>query len=108
MKGINLTDPEFASRLDYFLNEVKENENQKLDEETRTLAILSVLVATQSIDLYKVKLEEALHTDYSPVMVKEMVYQAVDYLGLGKVYPFILATNEVMKENGITLPLESQ
>lgn len=108
MKGINLTDPEFASRLDYFLNEVKENENQKLDKETRTLAILSVLVATQSIDLYKVKLDEVLHAGYSPVVVKEMVYQAVDYLGLGKVYPFILATNEVMKENGITLPLESQ
>lgn len=30
MKGINITDPEFASRLDYFLNEVKENEKSEI------------------------------------------------------------------------------
>lgn len=108
MKDISVTDSEFTCRLDYFLEEVKENENQKIDEETRVLAILSVLLGTQSIDLYKVKLEEALQTGYSPIMVKEMVYQAVDYLGLGKVYPFLLATNEVMDKNGIVLPLESQ
>lgn len=108
MKDISVTDSEFTCRLDYFLEEVKENKNQKIDEETRVLAILSVLLGTQSIDLYKVKLEEALQTGYSPIMVKEMVYQAVDYLGLGKVYPFLLATNEVMDKNGIVLPLESQ
>lgn len=108
MKRINLTDPEFSDRFDYFLEEVKENENQKLDEEIRILAILSVLTATQSIDLYKIKLEEALQMGYSPITVKEMLYQATDYLGIGKVYSFILTTNEVMKENGISLPLEGQ
>ena len=44
----------------------------------------------------------------SPVAVKEMVYQSVDYLGLGRMWPFLRITNEIMERRGIALPLESQ
>ena len=37
-----------------------------------------------------------------------MVYQAVDYLGYGRVYPFLGATNECLIQRGIALPLEGQ
>ena len=37
-------------------------------------------------------------------MVKETVYQATDYLGFGKVLPFLTATNEVFAHCGIQNP----
>ena len=41
-------------------------------------------------------------------MVKECVYQAADYLGYGRVFPFLKATNTVLEELGISLPLPGQ
>ena len=41
-------------------------------------------------------------------MAKEIVYQAVDYLGMGRVLPFLDITNEVLTERGVALPLEGQ
>ena len=43
-----------------------------------------------------------------PVMAKEMVYQAVDYLGLGRVMPFLEAANEILTARGVELPLPDQ
>jgi 4-carboxymuconolactone decarboxylase len=40
--------------------------------------------------------------------VKEIVYQAVPYVGMAKVYDFIHATNEILASRGIKLPLEGQ
>lgn len=37
-----------------------------------------------------------------------MVYQAVAYFGIGRVFPFLKAANEVLAEKGIPLPLEGQ
>ena len=50
----------------------------------------------------------ALDAGLSPVMVKEVVYQAVDYLGMGRVMPFLAATNEILTARGVKLPLEGQ
>ena len=44
----------------------------------------------------------------TPIEIKETVYQAVDYLGIGRVFPFLKATNEVLAANGIRLPIEDQ
>ena len=44
----------------------------------------------------------------TPVEVKEVVYQATAYLGIGRVYPFLKATNEIFAARGISLPLEGQ
>jgi len=40
--------------------------------------------------------------------VKEIVYQAVPYVGIAKVFDFIHATNEILESRGIKLPLEGQ
>ena len=37
-----------------------------------------------------------------------MVYQAVDYLGIGRVLPFLNVVNEVFESRNITLSLEGQ
>lgn len=108
---INLyeTDPEFMERFDAFaLHEVVNDPEQQLDETTRYLAILASLIGCQGLDQYKVILPLALESSLNPVMVKEIVYQAVDYLGMGRVYPFLITTNEILKDECVQLPLEGQ
>lgn len=43
-----------------------------------------------------------------PVEVKEIVYQAVPYVGMGKVFDFIHVTNEVLQSRGVELPVQGQ
>ena len=50
----------------------------------------------------------ALHCGVTPVEIKETVYQATAYLGIGRVYPFLHAVNEVFEAEGIALPLPGQ
>ena len=101
------TDKEYKERFDYFLEEVKNDEGNKLDEPTRYLAVLSVLMGNQGICAYEEVLGKAIDV-LSPVQVKEMVYQATDYLGYGRMLEFLKVTNEVFNKKGIELPLESQ
>ena len=50
----------------------------------------------------------ALDLGITPVEIKETVYQAVAYLGIGRVLPFLNAVNDVFRSKGISLPLEGQ
>lgn len=104
-----VTDPEFMERFEYFaFEEVPNEDGQQLDDTTRYMAILATLVGCQGVDEYRLVLPRALDAGVMPVAVKEIVYQAVDYLGIGRVLPFLGATNEIMESRGITLPLEGQ
>ncbi|HIR53616.1 MAG TPA: carboxymuconolactone decarboxylase family protein [Candidatus Onthovicinus excrementipullorum] len=103
------TDPEFAERFEQFaFEEVPNEEGQQLDEVTRHLAILATLLGCQGVDEFKLELPRALDAGISPVMAKEVVYQAVDYLGIGRVKPFLDATNNILTQRGVKLPLEGQ
>lgn len=103
------TDPEFMERFDHFaLDEVVNEPGQELEDTTRYLAILAVLTGCQGVDTFKEVLPKALDAGLSPVMVKEMVYQAVDYLGMGRVLPFLRAVNEILTDRGVKLPLPGQ
>ena len=103
------TDPEFAERFEHFaFEEVPKEEGQQLDEVTRHMAILATLLGCQGVDEFKLALPRALDAGLAPVMVKEIVYQAVDYLGIGRVKPFLDATNDILVQRGVTLPLEGQ
>lgn len=109
MNEYRITDPEFVERVEHFtFDEVVTDPEQQLDEETRWLAILSALIGAQSAEAFRKLLPQALDAGLSPVAVKEMVYQAVDYLGLGRALPFLDITNEVFALRGIALPLENQ
>ena len=103
------TDPEFIERFDNFaFDEVVNQKGQELDDKTRFMAILSTLRGCQGIDEFKAMVPAALNFGVTPVEVKEIVYQAVAYLGIGRVFPFIKAVNEIFEERGIALPLEGQ
>ena len=65
------------------------------------MAIIATLLGCQGIDEFKTELPRALDGGLTPVMVKEVVYQAVDYLGIGRVRPFLDAVNEILTERGV-------
>ena len=107
------TDPEFIERFDNFafdevINMPLAKGQERMDDRTRFMAYLATLLGCQGIDEFRVMLPAALNMGVTPVEIKEIVYQAVAYLGIGRVFPFLKATNEILKEQGIQLPLEGQ
>ena len=109
MKNYRETDPEFAERFEQFaFDEVVNEPGQQLDEVTRHMAILATLLGCQGAEAFRLELPCALDAGVTPVIAKEIVYQAVDYLGIGRVLPFLDITNEVLSSRGVALPLEGQ
>ena len=107
--GYHQTDPEFAERFEHFaFDEVVNEPGQQLDDTTRYLAILATLLGCQGIEEFGAVLPRALDAGVTPVMVKETVYQAVDYLGIGRVRPFLDAVNAELTARGVALPLAGQ
>jgi 4-carboxymuconolactone decarboxylase len=106
---LHITDPEFAERFEHFaFNEVPNEESQQLDEKTRYMAILAALIGCQGVDAYRETLPKALENSITPIIAKEIVYQATDYLGFGRMLPFLNVTNKVFAERGVKLPLDGQ
>lgn len=101
------TDPEFIELFDNFAFDEVMHESH-LDDRTRMIAILATLLGCQGMDEFKAMLIAAYHLKVTPVEIKEIVYQATAYLGIGRVFPFLHATNDFLIEKGIVLPLEGQ
>lgn len=101
------TDPEFIERFDNFAFDEVVNQGD-LDGKTRFLAILAALLGCQGIEEFRAMAPAALNFGVTPVELKETVYQAVAYLGIGRVLPFLKAANEILEARGVALPLESQ
>jgi len=101
------TDPEFIELFDNFAFDEVVNSDH-LDDRTRMMAILATLLGCQGIDEFKAMLPAALNFGVTPVEAKEIVYQAVAYLGIGRVFPFLQTTNDVLIARGIELPLPLQ
>ncbi len=109
MKNYRETDPEFSERFEHFaFDEVVNEPGQQLDDVTRHTAIIATLLGCQGTEAFKAELPRALDSGVTPVMAKEIIYQAVDYLGIGRVLPFIDIANEILSSRGVKLPLEGQ
>ena len=110
MNHLRATDPEFMERFEHFaFDEAVHEPGQELDDVTRSIAILAALLGCQGIDAFeRLALPQALDAGVSPVAVKEIVYQGVDYLGIGRVLPFLEAVNRVLTAQGVALPLAGQ
>ena len=100
------TDPEFVNIMERFSEETEGV--SRLTEKERMLCILSALLGCQGSGEYRNVLHEALNRGIPPVAVKEMIYQAAAYLGLGRIYDFLIVTNQFMEQLQITLPLSGQ
>ena len=101
------TDPEFIERFDNFAFDEVVNSDD-LDDRTRMMAILATLIGSQSVDEFRAMVPAALNFGVTPVEVKEIVYQAVAYLGIGRVFPCLHIVNDILTERGIKLPLKPQ
>ena len=101
------TDPEFAEIIQNFAMDEVPNQND-LDPKIRHMAILATLLGCQGLDEYKIQLPAALKAGLTAVQIKEIVYQGTAYLGLGRIRPFLAATNEVLTQAGIALPQPNQ
>lgn len=102
-----VTDPELIETFDNFaFDEVLRQSS--LDTRTRLMVQLASMIACQALREYRVMAGAALTVGVTPVEIREIVYQAVPYVGMAKVFDFIHATNEVFAERGIALPLPGQ
>ena len=101
------TDPELIEYFDNFaFDEILQHGD--LDPRTRLMTQLAALIGAHALGEYRVMLGAALTAGVTPVEAKEIVYQAVAYVGMGKAFDFIHATNEVLTARGVSLPLSGQ
>lgn len=109
LRNLETTDPEFSELFSRFAgDEVIHEPGKTLDERTRYMAVLAALLGCQGRELFREILPQALDASVTPVEVKEIVYQATAYLGIGRSYPFLNITNEVLEAHGVHLPLPGQ
>src|SRR3954462_4736042 len=102
-----VTDPELIEIFDNFaFDEVLRHGS--LDVRTRLMVQLAAIIACQAVPEYRVMVGAALAGGASRVEIREIVYQAVPYVGMAKVFDFLHATNEVLTERGVELPLTGQ
>ena len=87
------TDPELLEIFDNFaFDEVFEFGN--LENKTKLTIILGSMIACQALSEFKMMVGGALNIGVTPVEIKEVVYQAIPYVGLAKVIDFVFAVNE--------------
>jgi 4-carboxymuconolactone decarboxylase len=104
---VAVTDPDLIEVFDNFaFDEVLRHGN--LDVKTRVMVILASTIASQALSEYRMMLGAALDVGVTPVEAKEILYQAVPYVGIAKVLDFIHVTNEVLLARGVELPLPRQ
>lgn len=101
------TDPEFAEIIANFSQDETVKESTLIEKE-QMLCILSVLLGCQGMGEFQNMLYVALNTGIDPVAIKEVIYQATAYLGIGRTYDFLNAANQIMEQHGIRLPLVPQ
>ena len=104
---LSATDPEWVDIVANFSQNETVKES-KLTQKEQMLCILSALLGCQGLGEYQNMLYAALKSGVDPVSIKETVYQATAYLGIGRVYDFLVATNRIMEKCGVTLPLAPQ
>lgn len=99
------TDPEFIELFDNFaFDEVIEATKDVLDDKTGFMTTLAVLIGCQGIDEFIPMVKAALNFGVTPEEIKEIVYQAVAYIGIGRVFPYLKATNCVFESCNIKIP----
>ncbi|MEH2376440.1 carboxymuconolactone decarboxylase family protein [Nostoc sp.] len=104
---LKISDPELIELFDNFaFDEVLAH--SKMDTKTRVMLILASIIGSQALSEFKIMMGAALNVGVTPVEIKEIVYQAVAYVGMAKAFDFIHATNEVLSSRGIQLPLDGQ
>ena len=104
---LTATDPELSEILGNFID-AEVPANCQLDRRTRLMAQLAGLLACGALTEYRALLDAALTAGVTPVEAKEIVYQAIPYIGAGRALDYLRASNEILADRGIELPLPGQ
>ena len=102
-----ITDPDLVETFDNFAFD-QVLQHGSLPIRTRLIVQLAAIMGCHAVLEYRAMLNAALNVGVTPVEVKEILYQAVPYLGIARAFDFIGATNDVLTQRGIALPLPSQ
>lgn len=100
------TDPEYARFFKYFdEEEVAKTVEPVLGKTHRYFVILAALLGCGGKEEFEVRLPQALDAGVTPTQIREIVYQATAYLGMGRVRGFVDIMNRVFTSRGVKLPL---
>lgn len=101
------TDPEFLAYFgDFAFDETLRDAS--ISRHDRLVVQLGAVIAVGAQTEFRALLDAALANDVTPVEVKEVVYQAVAYVGAARTIDFLRVTNEVLTDRGVALPLPGQ
>ena len=104
---LKVTDPELIEIFDnWAFDEVIETTD--MDVRLRLMVQLAALIACQAANEYRIMLGAALNVGVTPVEAREILYQALPYVGMARLFDFLHTTNEVFTSRGIALPLPEQ
>ncbi|MBX7491095.1 carboxymuconolactone decarboxylase family protein [Helicobacter sp. Faydin-H64] len=104
---LSVSDKEFFEGfINFALDEALTQSKLEIQEYIKIA--LAALIAIPSLREFEIILSAAMRNGINPVEIKEILYQAVPYVGFGCVSSFITATNAIFKEHNISLPLQSQ
>ncbi len=107
--GMNLklkkNDPDFFEIFNHFNNK-EILEYVSISKRTRFIITLTTLITNTSKEKYAIAVRDALEV-LAPLEIKEVLYQSVAYVGLGKTFELFEITNDVLSKNGVELPLKS-
>jgi 4-carboxymuconolactone decarboxylase len=74
----------------------------------RAMLAVAALIGSHAVAEFRVMAGGALNVGVTPVELKEIVYQSVAYVGMGKAFDFVRVTNELLASRGVALPLPGQ
>lgn len=99
-------DPELMEILQKFIfGEVFQTGN--ISDRERELITIVLLTIQQTLPQLKAHINAALNIEVTPLEIREAVYQCAPFIGFPKVLNAITIVNEVFKDKGIQLPLQS-
>jgi len=102
-----VTDPELIDIFDDMaFDEVLED--SELTPRLRLITQLAALIGAGATAELRAMLGAALAVGVTPVEAKEIVYQSVPYVGMGRAFDILHATNDVLTARGVELPLPGQ
>ncbi len=104
---LKITDPDFYEIANNFIYEEAAKVGNLSIKEQELIRIV-VLTINQQPDSLKNCVKEALKNGVTPIEIKEAVYQTAPYAGISRAETALKAINEVFKDYGIKLPIESQ
>lgn len=85
-----------------------EERGRSLSLEQKYFVLLASATALGQKKIAREVCDEALSDGINPILIKEVVYQCVPYVGIGNVENVLSGINKVMKRHKIQLPLKSQ